>query len=215
MKKFLSIFLLSLSLVCLLSLSLFSLSSFAASVNEFPYEVEGSIGGGTVNYDLVLDTEKQYQIDYTGVFVQPVSGSYPRLYGSSASSSVSLLLSYDTENSVWVAKTLSSALCRDSGNNVNAVSSGYEVSIGSSVQITASYSGPYGSGTPFSLSVSEYTPPSPLSSALSITNDIADVGIATGDRLIAFVMENPVALVGLGAFLVVFFVSFISRFFKN
>lgn len=214
MKKFLSVFLLSLSLVCLLSLSLFSLSSFAASVNEFPYEVEGNIGGGTVNYDLVLDTEKQYQIDYTAVFIHSPGGNYPRLYGSSASSSVSLLLSYDTENSVWVAKTLSSAVYREAGGvAVVDVSSGYVMTV--APQITASYSGPYGSGTPFSLSVSEYTPPSPLSSALSITNDIADVGIATGDRLIAFVMENPVALVGLGAFLVVLFVSFISRFFKN
>lgn len=214
MKKFLSIFLLSLSLVCLLSLSLFSLSSFAASVNEFPYQTEGTIGGGTVNYDLVLDTEKQYQIDFTGVFIHSPNGVYPRLHGASASSLVSLLLSYDTENSVWVAETLSSAVYREAGGIAAVVVPvGYEMTV--APQITASYSGPYGSGTPFSLSVSEYTPPSPLSSALSITNDIADVGIATGDKFISFIMENPVALVGLGAFLVVLFVSFISRFFKN
>lgn len=207
MKRVLLIFI---SVLAVASLTLMmSLSAFAANttVSEFPYSATGLSSGGNDTYIYQLDTEKQYVVTQSGGRFGFDGGEF--ICATTAIREFSAKLTYDSENSLWICELLTDAYVRT--NNVeNLQNVGYAFS-GSSARSTVSYA----QLSPVDISVSEYSEPSPIDSAMEIVTDISDVAFSAGDKIIRFCMENPVALLGVGAFLVILFVSFITRFFKT
>lgn len=208
MKRVLLIFI---SVLAVASLTLMmSLSAFAANttVSEFPFSVENVSSGGNDAYIYQFDTEKQYIVTQSGGRF-----GFDNQTLISATSSIrefSAKITYDIENSCWYITLLNDAYVRN-GNTETLQSAGYSFTGTASIRSIVSYS----LLSPVSITVSEYTEPSPIDSAMEIVTDISDVALSTGDKIIQFCMQNPVALLGIGAFLVILFVSFITRFFKT
>lgn len=209
MKRFLLIFI---SVLAVASLTLMmSLSAFAANtiISEFPYEAEGLSTGSTDWYSYTFDVTKEYIITQSGGSFRFASNDSESITTTDSVRDFSAKLTYDSENSVWICTILTSCYI-----NVNGYSTvqpaGYTFS-GTSPRSQVSYQTP----RPVDISVTEYSEPSPIDSAMEIVADISDVALNTGDKIIQFCMQNPVALLGIGAFLVILFVSFITRFFKT
>lgn len=207
MKRVLLIFI---SVLAVASLTLMmSLSAFAANttVSEFPYSATGLSSGGNDAYIYQLDTEKQYVVTQSGGRFGFDGGEF--ICATSAIREFSAKLTYDSENSVWICELLTDAYVRT--NNVeNLQNVGYTFS-GSSARSTVSYA----QLSPVDISVSEYSEPNALTEAISVFSDISDVSISVGNRIMVFLSQNPVTLLGIASFVLFLIVEFITKFFKT